>query len=41
MEAVQHYAHDLLSQVIPAPLFWVLARFSNLVYRLVLGVSNE
>lgn len=39
--AIAGYAHDTLSAVVPAPLFAILAGFSNLIYRLVLGVSNE
>lgn len=34
-------AHDVLSNLIPPPLFRILAGFSNLIYRLVLGASND
>ncbi|CAO1617724.1 unnamed protein product [Parajaminaea phylloscopi] len=32
---------NLLAGLIPAPLFTILAGFSNLIYRLILGVSND
>ncbi|CAO1629156.1 unnamed protein product [Jaminaea pallidilutea] len=35
------YFHDLLTAWIPTPVFAILAGFSNLIYRLVLGVSND
>lgn len=41
LDLIAGYMHDVLSAIIPAPLFSVLAGFSNLIYRLVLGVSNE
>lgn len=41
LHAMADLVSELLSRIIPPPLFRILAGFSNLIYRLVLGASND
>lgn len=40
-EAASSALHNLLSDLIPYPVFRILASFSNLLYRLFLNTSND